>query len=64
MKSNVGAMLAELTVLVVPLAHSGQAQSLSRTGPQVQAEEVPEVLFPGSLLVPEDTQANSVRGES
>lgn len=47
----------------LPLPHSGEPQPLSRTRPHLQAEDVPQVLLPVGLLVPEDTQANALGGE-
>lgn len=47
----------------IPLPHSGEAQPLSGTRPQLQAEDVPQVLLPVGLLVPEDAQADAPGGE-
>lgn len=49
---------------VIPLPHSGEPQPLSRTRPQLQAEDVPQILLPVGLLVPEDTQVNTLGGET
>lgn len=50
-------------IINTPLPHSGEAQPLSWTRPQLQAEDVPQVLLPVGLLVPEHTQANTLGGE-
>lgn len=47
----------------MPLPHSGESQAFSRMRPQLQAEDVPQVLLPVGLLVPEDAQANALGGE-
>jgi len=47
----------------VPLPHSGEPRPLPRAWPQLQAEDVPQVLLPVGLLVPEDAHANTLGGE-
>lgn len=47
----------------LPLSNCGESQSLSRTSYEFQTEDVPQVLLPVGLLVPEDTQPNTLRGE-
>lgn len=49
--------------LALPLCHYGESQSLSRMRFELQTEDVPQVLLPVGLLVPEDTQPNALRGE-
>lgn len=48
----------------VPFPDSGKAETLSRRGPQLHAEDVPQVLLPVGVLVPEDTQADALRGQT
>jgi len=49
--------------MTVPLPHSGEPQSLSTTRPELQTEDIPQILLPVGLLVPEDTQLNPLGGE-
>lgn len=51
------------TTINIPFTHSGEPQSLSRTRSELQAKDVPQVLLPVGLLVPEDTKANALGGE-
>lgn len=51
------------SIIIVPLAHSGKSQSLCRVMSELHAEDVPQVLLPVGLLVPEDAQANMLGGE-
>lgn len=54
----------DVHIFSVPFPDGGKAEILSRTGPQVHAEDVPQVLLPVGLLVPEDTQADTLGGQT
>lgn len=49
---------------LIPFPDGGEAEALSRMGPQLHAEDVPQVLLPVGLLVPEDTQADALGGQA
>lgn len=49
--------------VIIPFPHSGEPRPLSRTRFQLQAKDVPQVLLSVSLLVSEDTQTDTLRGQ-
>lgn len=50
--------------MTVPLSHGAEPQALSGTRSELHAEDVPQVFLPVGLLVPEDTQADMLGGET
>lgn len=48
----------------IPFPNGGEAETLSGSAPEFHAEDVPQVLLPVGLLVPEDTQAHTLGGQT
>lgn len=55
---------SDIRIISVPFPDGGEAEALSRAGPEFHAEDVPQVLLPVGLLVPEDTQADTLGGQT